>query len=457
MRDQELLKSFYLQEKESRCYDICIKGIPLYFFIRRDIRTDYFIDNGINSYEKRSIESKYNRLFSIIQSFFHLITRSSRKSSILYHTFRVENIGGKWMDRFFDPIIEIGGGNKDYTIIETNNGRCRSPRLHRDKIMYDDFSVFLATISSFLFYWIFVKIRYRKEFISLDKSILFLRPLLKAKDVKLYNRKIIAAYLRVLYYKRLLLKKNIRCVVSASRSSFLSLMCAAKMMNIRVVELQHGLIYGESVTYGGYNHPLFTPDKFFTFGEFEPRNVYGIEESNVVTTGWGLREYLDRMEIDSDISQDDILVLSQNLTTDYMIKCTVSLAKNNPTRRFFFRCHPLEKLSDEQQQQLNNQNNIFIQELNETFLLAIKPFSIVIGDDQTTAIYEASAYGKKVGILALDNKEVLFLNDEAAKCFWLIKDDVSFKEFLDSDVKTKPSYNLYSTFNKALFNDIVDC
>ena len=360
------------------------------------------------------------------------------------------------MDRFFDPIIEIGGFNNNYLIVETNNGRRQKPRLHGNRIIYDDFFVFLSMFVSLFFYWYYAKIKNRKEFLALNKAILLMRPQVDSKYLTSLNRIIITGLLRVSFYKWFLRRKGVKCVVSASKSSFLPLFCAAKVLNVKVVELQHGLIYGESVTYGGCKEPLFTPDKFLTFGDIKPRDVYGVNQDDVITIGWALRKYLKDRVVKTSITKDDVLVLSQNLTTDYIIDSTIVLAKENPERKFYYRCHPLEKLTEDQKNRIANQNNICLQDLTDPFLVALQPFSIVIGDDQTTAVYEASSYGKKVGILALNNKNVIFLNEEASKSFWLISDTQSFKDFLNAPFDSKPSYSIYSDFNSELFSEIIE-
>lgn len=455
MNEEQLLKLFYNREECSSCYEVSIEGIPVYNFIRRDVRIKYLIDNGITYLETRNCEPFYNRIIAIIKSFFSLCIVRNKTTTVLFHSFRIEKYGNVWLDRFIDPIIEKGVCGSDFCIIETNNGRRLTPRLHNKNILFDDFVAFVANISSSILYWYYVKCKYKDEIMSIDDALLSMLPQLDNKEVRVFNKKIFSNLIRLFFSKRFLEKKRIKCVVSASKSSFLPLLCAAKLLKIKVVELQHGLIYGESVTYGGYIEPLFTPDFFMTFGDVKPRNVYGIDERNVVTSGWALKDYIENMEIETIVTKDDILVLSQPLSTDYIIKSTVTLAKYNPDRRFFYRCHPLEKLNDNQIMILKGQNNIIIQEQKDAFLIALKPFHYVIGDDLTTSIYEASSYGKRVGVFALDGHNVAFLNEDASRSFWVINDEKAFESFLNDKKEDKPPYGLYSTFNKELFKTIV--
>lgn len=455
MNEEDLLKQICLSEKSNSCYDILIGGIPVYNFIRRDVRVDYLKDNGVNYVERQSVGRFLSKVASVAISLFHLVKLRFVKREVLYHTFRIENINGVWMDKFFDPIIELIGVEKSYLILETNKGRRHRNRAHKENIVYDDFLIFIAKVITDSFYKRYLESNNRFEFKKLDGIIYSLQPKADEKRINSYHKTIALSLLRVRFYKWILRKAHIKCVISASRSSFSSLLCAAKKNSVRVLELQHGIEYGETVTYSGYRDPLFTPDMFLTFGDFEPKQVYGIEESKMPTVGWALKDYLEGIEVKSDINPDDVLVLSQPFSTDYILKSTLQLAVSNPNRRFYLRNHPLEKLNPDQLRRINEQPNLIKQDLKDTFLIAIKPFKMILGD-QSTAIYEALSYGKKVGILTMDNRPAKFLKDEDSECFWDIKDNDSFNEFVKGNITQKKTYSIYSSFNKNLFIELIN-
>lgn len=454
MTYEKILKDVCLKEDINRCNDIIIKGIPIYNFIRRDVRVGYLRDYGIDNPDQLKVGSLANRILSVIISFFHIFQLPFVNCQVLFHTFRIECINGLWMDRFFDPIIELCGFENNYIIVETNNGRKCPSRAHKKHIIYDDFIVLLSRLKSIMLKNYYIKHKYKSEFITLDSSIYSIRPSINYKEIEIYHNVILSGLMRVGFYRWMLKKIHIKSVVSASRSSFLCLLCAAKMNGVRVFELQHGITIGETETYSGFRDPLFTPDLFLSFGEIEPKNVYGIDESKIVSIGWALNNYLNNVECQGDVTENDILVLSDPFYTEYILDSIFRLAESFPEIRFYLRNHPLEILNEQQLNRITKLPNIFIQDLTCTFLIALKPFKNVLGV-QSTTLYEALSYEKKVGILAMDNHLPEFLKEGDSDCFWLIKDSRSFYEFLSADVSMKKSYSIYSSFNIELFNKLI--
>lgn len=451
MTHDELVKEVCLKEDQSRCHDVRIKSISIYHFIRREMRVLYLAQHGYDFKERQAKGNPRKIMLSVIMSVKHLFLMPSR-FSVLFRTFRLEDINGTWMDRFYDPIIEECAIKDDYVILETNNGRFYKERSHNDHVFFDDFFSLIAKFCSVLssFYY---RRKYNVEFNNLFSALSTFIPSETINRKFCYDRIITCIY-RVKLYKWLLKKKKVKYVVAASRSSFIPLTCAAKMIGVKVYELQHGIVYDETVTYSGYRDKLFTPDKFLLFGDVHPQNLYGIDECSLINIGWALKPYVEKLELKTSISERDVLVLSQPQSTDFIMESMIMLAKCNKEIQFYLRCHPMEKLSDNQIKYIENQQNVHMQDNRISFIMGIAPFKNVVGD-QSTAIYEALSYGKKTGLLTMQSHEAKFLQQEDKECFWIINDNASFVEYLNCDKAVKRSMSIYSPFNKESFRNLL--
>lgn len=452
MTQEEIIETFCLQEKKLGCYDIRIKGIPVYNLIKRTVRAVILEKNGFSFKEGQVSGSVVHRLQAILLSFVHLIRLRQNRFRYLFFTFRLENINGVWLDKFYDPIIDECGMNPDdYVILETNRGRMHSERLHGDHVFYDDSIALIAYVLSYVLYPYYL-VKYNCQFYELKRV---LSSLIQCQSFNKYYFSIVRNIIRISLYRNLLVKSHPECIIAASRSNFAPLLCAAKMENVRFVELQHGISYGPTVTYGGFQDPLFTPDRFLTFGDIWLKSVYGINEECISTCGWAFKNYLQR-QVAAVHSSDEknVLVLSQNQSTDYILDCLVKLASENPEIVFHLRCHPMERLTAKQTELIGRYSNIVIQDKSLAFLVAINSFELVVGEN-STAVYEAMSYGKRTGILAFNGHSPKFLSEIDRNCFWIIDSVSSFRDYLVSDKSSKEIRSIYSKFDKnVLFHAV---
>lgn len=447
MTQEEIIDEFCKKEIDNGCYEIKIQGIPVYNLIKRPVRAKKLEENGFSFKEGQISGSIKNRIISILLSFRHLIRLSRRKYKYMFFTFRLENINGVWLDKFYDPIIEECDFLKDdYVILETNRGRRHSQRLHSEHVYYDDAIAIIAYVSSYIYYPYFV-CKYKNELEKLKEVLL---TLISCHSTKVYVNTIIRNIIRINLYKRLFEKNRPDCIIAASRSNFAPLLCAAKLSKVKFVELQHGISYGPTVTYGGFQDALFTPDNFLAFGEASQCRLYGVAPQNITNIGWAFVEYIKANSGNSNVSNNDVLVLSQPQATDYIVNSLIELASFRPDLNFHLRCHPMEKLSEQHLNTLSKYPNIVIQNNQVPLILAICTFCNVLGE-QSTALYESRSYGKKVGVLALNGHKPKFLADADSDYFWIINSTSDFEKFISEDTTKRQSFSIYSMFNQDVF------
>lgn len=451
MEIEDIIKDICEKEVVHNCYQYKINGVSIYHFIRRDVRKYFINDMGAEFNETQSVGSKIDRIKSILFSFWHILSYR-KKTKYLFHTFRLENINGTWLDRFMDPFIDncVMSG-ESYVIYETNKGRLFDNRLHKQNIRYDDFLAFLSVICTFFTLYFFKSIKYKRTFDDLFQSIGEFSQI-TGKRRTLYEKRIIENLFRVRLYEWLLKKINVEVVIAASRSAFVPLMCAAKKTHVKVYELQHGIVYGTTVTYGGFSDNMFIPDKFLAFGNFKCTDNYGIGKNDFVNVGFAFFDYINKTLPTKNNDCKDVLFLSQPDLSDYVIETLIHFAKKHNERGFVLRCHPLEKLNEVQKAKLSKVSNISIQDNKISSIVAINSYKFIVGV-LSSVIFEALAYGKIVGVLA-DGNYSRMINKDDSENLTFIDSLESFDLFLNKKENLN-NQSVYSKFDKSLIGKLL--
>lgn len=463
--NNKVLEEICKTELENGLYECKIDGISVYNYLKRYYRrsrlnqangVDYDYGKNVkisfwehvkmlfcyNQYERESLKQIISVLFS-----------SRQFNNFVFAFMRKELVNGVYVDKFTDPIIDNSNIKNSYIIFERSfQGEHVAPRCHSDKIVFDDVLWKIAKIKAFFLGPIF-KIRYKKVLNEIMRKIDVSFP--DVYHTKSYTSYFI--YFNYVYtklYYRIFKKLNIKCLIAPSRADFLQLVPAAKLNNIRVIELQHGITYGESMTYSGYRDILFTPDLFLSFGKLSTPNLYGIDEDKIIIIGWAFSLLIDK-QLDNTFGDNEVLVISEPQSSSRILTSIIELADKNPNVTFHFRPHPNEMLTQEQRDKIDGIHNIVIDKTQNSAMATIMKFQLVIGVN-STALYEALSIGKKVGNIYMNGLNPQFLKEEDRICFWAINDDKSFKSFLKEPKENKPSFSIYSKFNANIVNSIIE-
>lgn len=450
----KIIISLCEREEKSACYNCEISGIKAYNLIRFEVRNTYLQAKDYNFIEKYSEVKHLEVIRTLAKSLFQLVkiwVFHEKYNTLFYPFLRLDNVQGNYMDKFTDPIIDCC--NIDNFIIFERGRRYYHPRprLHHSKVVYSNF---IDAISDSI-----AKI-YLRRFIKKNKSKLDC--LFQCVDIVVdgapYNREYLSKILlsRLCFiniYKRILQRMGVKKIFAPSRANINTLTYAAKKNNILVHEFQHGITYGETALYSGRREREFVPDYFLAFGDSQPRNVYGIEESKIYNIGWAFQDYIDKIQTGTKVDEKDVLVISGPCLTEKILSATFRLAKENPDVHFVVRPHPAEVVTEEHRRSVEEFLNVEFQDPKINVAVAMRPYQNIIGEN-STVLYEALTYGKKVARFCFEGFAPRFLTPEDEECFWKVNDMASFKAFVEGKPEDKKSMKIYSKFDKELFMKI---
>lgn len=443
-------------EKEAKCqiYNINIKGIPLYNFIRQDLRIKYLKLHGVKCMDLASPIDIKRTLISAFMSICHvskLLFFSKCRSNVFIAFSRIDRIGSYYCDKFTDPFIDYSNIGSDYIIFEHGRRGIHSkPRLHSDHIIYSDIITINARLISMLLFPFF-KYKYKVELTLLFSSLysIYSKEVINEKQI---TRSLLSSLLYTKQYKFLFRKIRARRIFAPVRP--VEEFVAARQLNMRCFEMQHGVTYGESVLYSGYSEKMITPDFFLAFGDNDPKNVYGIEEDKIFNVGWPFSEYIFRFADTHEYNKKDVLVISEPEVSEAIISAVLKLAKVNPDNRFYIRPHPHENYNEDQIRNIHSLPNITVQDNRINISVALQSFENIIGEN-STVLYEALSLNRKVGKLFFEDLHPIYLNSNDKEFFWEIYSFEDFTNFLNESNIYIPKRNIFSCFNKGLFNRLV--
>ncbi len=460
----EILKLACKKEIEGGFYDYKINNIPVFHYLKRYYRRSLINQaNGNDSnYGKENRVSFWNHVkmlfcydeyeWKSLKQILRLCFSSMHYDNFIFAFMRKELVNGMYVDKFTDPLIDNSNIKQSFIIFERRfQGRHAVPRCHSEKIIYDDVLWKMAKTRAFFWGPVF-NLMHKRVIDEIEKQIDKYYP-------GIYHTRSFTAYFihfNYLYtklYYRLFRKLKIKRLIAPSRADFLQLIPAAKLNKIEVIELQHGVSYGESMTYSGYRDELFIPDRFFSFGKLHLPTVYGIDEDKIQEIGWAFSAYLESQSMEN-LADNEVLVISEPCASNRILRSIVELAEKNPSVIFHFRPHPNEKLSQEQRDVVNSVSNIILDDNQINIMFTIMRFQHVIGEN-STALYEALSLGKKVGNLYMNGLTPKYIQEDDKNCFWAIYDDISFKTFLKESKELKQSKSIYSTFNPDKVNSVI--
>lgn len=225
---------------------------------------------------------------------------------------------------------------------------------------------------------------------------------------------------------------------------------------MKVIELQHGITYGETPTYSGFNDILFSPDYFLSFGNVHSANCYGISDDKVFEIGWAFNNYIQKLKKgNEDVSKIKVLVISSPSISEKMVSVTCMFAEKHPDIHFYFRPHPSEQLDGNRLNRLNSCPNITIDNNQENVMVTILMFDNVMGEN-STVLYEALSMGKKVGKVQMEGLEPRYLTEDDKSFFYQITDDYTFMDFIKASLDAKPSKKLYTEFKPEVINQLLE-
>lgn len=455
-KEDDILKDICKREIDNKLYAIEANHISIYNVVRRSCRDKMMslYGYGENLRVKRVSVNECRKTF--LKSLWQLtkIAITGRKAENLIRSFeRIEMVDNLYVDKFTDPLIDFSAISDSFIIFEqARTGKHLTPRIHETDVIYTDCIYRIAHHLLPIIKKLYLK-KYNSQVCRLLSTIETTFPEIDINKEEITNSIIendFCIHLFVVLFRRLCIKR----LFAPARGSFMHMIPAAKKLGIKVYELQHGVTYSESLTYSGYNDPMFTPDFFLSFGKINNAWCYGITENKIIEIGWAFENYLNIEHSDYNI-QNKVLVISSPAISKQMVAITCLLASSNQHIHFYFRPHPNEQIDSEGLNRIKKYPNITIDNNLENILVTLMRFKNVIGEN-STVLYEAMSMGKKVGKLRMNGLEPKYLSEEDVKYFFEIKNNDEFVKFIKAPQEEKPSKMLYTVFKPDTVNKLLN-
>lgn len=448
---EDLLKDVCRREQENGCYDCYIDGISVYNYLKRRYRQLAVKEKGISHDNINGLKSLLLAVGITLKSLWQLAKLSVKKpkSDNFIHAFsRMDSIKGEYVDKFTDPLIDYSSIGDSYIIFQ-RSWRHPKPRIHNSNVVYSDGIYAMAMFWAIVYGPVF-KLIHKNELANLFGTLSKTFP-----DVSLSRKVVIRTILYSLtitkIYGRLFKKLKVRNALAPSRADFVFIIPAAKKNNVQMLELQHGVTYDETITYSGYRDPMFTPDRFLSFGNMPRNDVYGIDEKNIVNIGWAFNEYIKSIQTEPVVNS--VLVVSEPSHNEQLFESMVGLAKEHPDITYYFRPHPLERISAAQQSIIETTSNIKVDNNLCNIWVSLLKYNHVMGVD-STVLYEALSMGKIVGKVFMNGLQPKFLQEEDRKYFDIIDGVEAFNIFVQKTIP-EATMRIHSPFNKDILENLL--
>jgi hypothetical protein len=197
-------------------------------------------------------------------------------------------------------------------------------------------------------------------------------------------------------YTHLLKQTSPDYVITVTAYSFMPLIAAARDLNIRTYEIQHGTI---STNHMGYYYPHcdappYMPDTLLTHGQFWKRKPPLPKSLKTKTIG---AAHITTLGLDHAKIKNQVLFFSQGTVAKDLFSFAQTVAENAPDYKIIYRLHPSEVADDYMSPNLPNfeirhgGDGFFDDLMRSEFIATV----------YSTTIYEAMACGAKAIVIGL--------------------------------------------------------
>ncbi|MFL0072229.1 hypothetical protein [Tenacibaculum maritimum] len=456
--ENEILKEIKIKEKSLNLYSFKILGVAVWRLVRFPVRVNKINkETGFTNRTTKVRISFREVLFNYVTSFFQFIGIILRRKKYKYLVLAFPRLSQQdegYFDKFTDPLIAQSNLKSNTLVLQRNlSGKQFSPRYNEDAdYKISDFIDYTSKLIGILIAPV-IYIIYGKKIHKLVKNASTYFSLSNTFSL-LISYKIGQFMIHCFFTKLILSSIRVKQILVVNRSIFMPFIRAAKVKNIEVLELQHGITHSETVLYTGDYQPEIDPDIFLNFGEKWIGKQFAVPIKKQINIGWAYNTWL-LTKTNIKLIPKSVLVVSSPAITDKILKTTLELAEQYSTYSFSIRLHPQEALSSAQQKQLHNRKNIVLDNKNIDSLISVLKHEVIIGEN-SSVVYEALSLGKKVGKImfnGLDSKKKLDSKLEGLKYLYGIKDFSFFVS--NASKKNISSSGIYDTFDKKKFNKLL--
>lgn len=398
-------------EEELDLFNQKIDGVYFWERIRFGVLNEILMQSGLIGQAHTKIPPTFfNRLKNVFNAVKNVFIKNpflAPRSDILFFGSPRRKLGedNKWHDIYCDPIIE--NLSQSYTYIEsTYLGKHLSPAATRN-IRYYDLVLLLASLLR--------KVKITKNKFSKDDVVLITKVNDRIRqvfnvDVELFAKvsgSILSRKSQVPICRLLLKKINPKLVIIICSYGKENIIDAAKILNIPIVELQHGFI---SANHFGYSFPgpkrtkRSFPDYLLTFGDiWNSIAEFPITADKVISVGY---PYLEKeIQEHNDVKKkDQIVFISQGTVGIELSKLAVDLScKIDPSFKVIYKLHPGEYSRWRTEYSWLVNSNVMVVEDDSYPLYKIFAESKVQIGVSSTALFEGLAFELKTIIIPMSD------------------------------------------------------
>lgn len=448
-----------LKEKElvSGLYDVTIDSVPIWYLVRFKFRNAHLA--SVTGFTNKSSGFKVNKwetiryFFVSICHFIKLAFFMKGKKNIVCAFPRLFKYRDSYIDKFTDPLIELSELKSDTIVLQHSFGRPHYlPRKKIAEVLYTDCIDILARVLSIVFSFYF-EYKYRAAVNELYGKMGRLFNICE-KDKKVITKQCAIFFISSGLYSFFLRRLRPKNLFVVNRVVFRFAIHAARKIDAKVFELQHGITQTDTPLYAGPYNKLVDPDLFLVFGRAWVNDFYAIPKEKIFNIGWAYQELTKEVDdLEAMSNSNVILVVSSpaitNAVIDFILYCSV----NRPDLQFHVRLHPQELLSNEQKERLLVSKNILVTDNTEDSGIALRRYRYVVGDN-SSVLYEALSMGKFVGKINRNNLSPRNLDEDLKNGFVIISSIEDLQKLLESS-KGRTSDYYYSPYDQDLFNELI--
>lgn len=444
-------------EKERELYKYKIGSITLWNLYRTTYRYRFVSSTtGVSSITNRSSRWKIMRSmimggYKSVKCLYDIFRYNRTYDNLVISFGRLQSIGDVYFDKFSDPVIDASDLKNSICIFQQPNANVDiNLRRHKESVIPLDFLYLLTylLIPIYCLWHIFSGNSYKIYKLYCKTQSIFQ---LSLKDLLYMNEKYMSLKIRSFFYYVILDRIKIKRIFGAGRRSYMDVTYAAHQLGIPVFEFQHGVTFGDTEYYSGPQCISIDPDFFLAFGDLWNGNQFGIASKKIINIGWA---YKSECTIPGkEIVTNSVLLISSPEITHKILKTAIDLTIEYPHYKFFIRCHPYEKYSNEQMEIVNRTSNLFLDDNSIDSFVALCQYQYVVGEN-SSVVYEALSIGKPVGRLCYNGLNSTRFSNVADDGFVYLYKNEDFMKLVNSTTNCADN-KAYSDFKTERFNNLL--
>jgi len=452
------LKKYIRIESNLNLFSMIVDGIPIWEIVRYPLFKKILIELGLENETMISRFNKWDKCIWLLKALKYLFLSLflnnpffiKKKSVIFISHSRSKYEDNGYTDIYTNPIIDSIKDRYSCAALEHPDVKYLHKNKSNCKVYYLDCFYFIFKICKAIKN-IYSKPKYLNSISLLERDINEAFKLNLNINIFLDKYKL-GWESEVFFYNKWLRWVKPKIIIVADGAKNKSIIYAAKILEIAVVELQHGSPARGKLNYDFpeniLNLPTF-PDIFLTFGDYWTKSSdYPIHKDKVISLGFPyISKKIERFRTVS--KKDALLVLSQPTVSESLASYVIFVKEKNPNLEVVYKLHPKENISDRVEYSTLKKLGVTLvkDEVDLYELFSACKWQLGV---YSTALYEGLMFSCQTFVLNIVGCEFMKdLIDKKIVHFLSVDEDIT--SFLSSDVVSVPEYFSSYSVNKICF------